>query len=56
VREPEQLVAQVRAVPLARLNDTREVLLIRFNAANPAAPAAEALISSATSAAADDTP
>jgi rod shape-determining protein MreC len=56
VREPEQLVAQVRAVPLAQLKDAREILLIQFNAANPAAPAAEALISSASSAPMDDTP
>jgi rod shape-determining protein MreC len=54
VREPEQLVAQVRAVPLAQLRDAREILLIQFNAANPAAPAAEALISSASSAITDD--
>jgi len=56
VREPDQLVAQVRAAPLARLTDTREVLLIEFNATNPAAPAAEALISGAVNAPADDTP
>jgi rod shape-determining protein MreC len=56
VREPDQLVAQVRAVPLAQLHDAREILLIQFNAANPAAPAAEALITSATTASADEAP
>jgi rod shape-determining protein MreC len=55
-REPEQLVALVRATPLAQIKDAREVLLIEFNAANPAAPAAEALISSASTSVGDDTP
>jgi rod shape-determining protein MreC len=37
-READQLLAQVRAEPRARLNRAREVMLIEFDAANPAAP------------------
>jgi rod shape-determining protein MreC len=37
-REANQLLAQVRAAPQARVDRTREVLLIEFDPANPAAP------------------
>ncbi len=39
-REANQLLAQVRAVPQAKVDRTREVLLIEFDPANPAAPPA----------------
>ena len=37
-READQLLAQVRAEPQAKINRAREVMLIEFDAANPAAP------------------
>ena len=37
-REANQLLAQVRAVPQAKLDRAREVMLIEFDPANPAAP------------------
>ena len=43
-REPGQLVAQVQAEPLALIDRAREVMLIEFDPAHPAAPpAAQAL-------------
>ena len=43
-READQLLAQVRAEPQAKINRAREVMLIEFDTANPAAPpAAQAL-------------
>jgi rod shape-determining protein MreC len=38
-REANQLLAQVRAAPQAGIDRAREVMLIEFNPANPAAPA-----------------
>jgi rod shape-determining protein MreC len=37
-REANQLLAQVRAAPQAGIDRAREVMLIEFNPANPAAP------------------
>jgi rod shape-determining protein MreC len=37
-READQLLAQVRAEPRAQINRAREVMLLEFDAANPAAP------------------
>ena len=37
-REAEQLLAQVRAAPQAKIDRAREVMLIEFDQANPAAP------------------
>ena len=37
-REANQLLAQVRAAPQAKVDRTREVMLIEFDPANPAAP------------------
>jgi rod shape-determining protein MreC len=37
-REANQLLAQVRAAPQARIDRAREVMLIEFDPANPAAP------------------
>jgi rod shape-determining protein MreC len=37
-RQANQLLAQVRAEPLARLDRSREVMLVEFDPANPAAP------------------
>ena len=43
-REPSQLVAQVQAEPAGRIDRAREVMLIDFDSASPAAPpAAQAL-------------
>jgi rod shape-determining protein MreC len=39
-REANQLLAQVRAAPQARVDRTREVMLIEFDPGNPAAPPA----------------
>ena len=48
-READQLLAQVRAEPEAKINRSREVMLIEFDAAHPAAPpAAQALIEAAS--------
>ncbi|HEV7432958.1 MAG TPA: rod shape-determining protein MreC [Steroidobacteraceae bacterium] len=48
-REANQLLAQVRAEPQAKVDRTREVMLIEFDPANPAAPPApEALIEAAS--------
>jgi rod shape-determining protein MreC len=41
-REPNQLLAQVRATPRAGIDRAREVMLIEFDPANPAAPPAPA--------------
>ena len=38
-REPNQLLAQVRAMPLAHVERDREVVLLQFEPAHPAAPA-----------------
>jgi rod shape-determining protein MreC len=46
-REPSQLVAQVQAEPLAQIDRTREVMLIEFDPANPAAPPAAQALSDA---------
>lgn len=46
-REANQLLAQVRAEPRAGINRAREVMLIEFDAANPAAPPAPLARSSA---------
>lgn len=55
-RTPEQLVAQVRAVPAARIDRAREVLLVEFDQANPAAPAAAEMINAASTADTEITP
>jgi rod shape-determining protein MreC len=48
-REANQLLAQVRAAPQARLDRAREVMLVEFEPANPAAPpAAQALAAAAS--------
>jgi rod shape-determining protein MreC len=48
-REPSELVAQVQAEPLGLIDRAREVMLIDFDAANPAAPpAAQALDEAST--------
>jgi hypothetical protein len=39
-RESKQLLAQVEAEPLARVDRAREVMLLDFDPAHPAAPAA----------------
>jgi rod shape-determining protein MreC len=49
-REANQLLAQVRAEPRARIDQTREVMLIEFDPANPAAPPAPEALSEASSA------
>ena len=46
-REPSQLVAQVQAEPLASIDRAREVMLIEFDPANPAAPPAAQALSEA---------
>lgn len=46
-REANQLLAQVRAEPRAGINRAREVMLIEFDTANPAAPPAPLARSSA---------
>jgi rod shape-determining protein MreC len=38
-RESNQLLAQVRAQPLAQIERDREVVLLQFEPAHPAAPA-----------------
>jgi len=43
-REANQLLAQVRAVPQAGIDRAREVMLIEFDPANPAAPARPAAL------------
>lgn len=48
-REANQLLAQVRAEPRARIDRTREVMLIEFDPANPAAPPAPEALSDAAS-------
>jgi rod shape-determining protein MreC len=50
-REANQLLAQVRAAPQAKVDRTREVMLIEFDPANPAAPPAPEAQSEASSAA-----
>ena len=46
-REPNQLVAQVQAEPLAMIDRAREVMLIEFDEAHPAAPPAAQALSDA---------
>jgi rod shape-determining protein MreC len=41
-RSANQLLAQVTATPLARMDGARELMLIEFNTANPAAPVTDA--------------
>jgi rod shape-determining protein MreC len=48
-REANQLLAQVRAEPRAKIDRTREVMLIEFDPANPAAPPAPEALSDASS-------
>lgn len=43
-REANQLLAQVRAEPLGRIASSREVMLLDFDPANPAAPPAAAAL------------
>jgi hypothetical protein len=38
-REPNQLLAQVRAMPLAHVERDREVVLLQIEPSHPAAPA-----------------
>ena len=52
-REANQLLAQVRAEPEAKINRAREVMLIEFNAMHPAAPPAAQALTDATT---TDTP
>ena len=47
-REANQLLAQVRAEPQAKVDRTREVLLIEFDPANPAAPPAPEALTEAS--------
>ena len=47
-REPSQLVAQVQAEPLAMIDQAREVMLIEFDPAHPAAPPAAQALSEAS--------
>ncbi|HEX9472992.1 MAG TPA: rod shape-determining protein MreC [Steroidobacteraceae bacterium] len=47
-REASQLVAQVQAEPLALMDRAREVMLIEFDPANPAAPPAAQALSEAS--------
>jgi rod shape-determining protein MreC len=47
-RQPNQLVAQVQAEPLAMIDRAREVMLIEFDAAHPAAPPAAQALSDAS--------
>jgi rod shape-determining protein MreC len=54
-RESRQLLAQVQAEPLARIDRAREVMLVEFDPTHPAAPAAAAPIPAATPAAAPAT-
>jgi rod shape-determining protein MreC len=51
-RSANQLLAQITATPLARMDGAREVMLIEFNAANPAAPVTDAQLLAPTTAAA----
>ena len=51
-RESKQLLAQVEAEPLARVDRAREVMLLDFDPAHPAAPAAAPLPLAATAPAA----
>lgn len=46
-REANQLLAQVRAAPEARLDRARELLLVEFDTANPAAPPTESALATA---------
>ena len=46
-REANQLLAQVRAEPLGKVARAREVMLLDFDAAHPAAPPSAALLSAA---------
>jgi rod shape-determining protein MreC len=48
-REANQLLAQVRAEPQAKVDRSREVLLIEFDPANPAAPPAPEALAEASS-------
>ena len=48
-REANQLLAQVRAEPQAKLNRAREVMLIDFDPANPAAPPTPQALADASS-------
>jgi rod shape-determining protein MreC len=48
-REANQLLAQVRAAPRAKIDRTREVMLIEFDPGNPAAPPAPEALSDASS-------
>ncbi len=48
-REANQLLAQVRAAPQARVDRTREVMLIEFDPSNPAAPPAPETLTEASS-------
>jgi rod shape-determining protein MreC len=48
-REANQLLAQVRAEPRAKIDRTREVMLIEFDPGNPAAPPAPEALSAASS-------
>jgi rod shape-determining protein MreC len=48
-REANQLLAQVRAEPQAKVDRTREVMLIEFDPANPAAPPAPDTLTEASS-------
>jgi cell shape-determining protein MreC len=52
-REPSQLVAQVQAEPLAMIDQAREVMLIEFDPAHPAAPPAAQALSEASAPAPD---
>lgn len=47
-REANQLLAQVRAAPQAKVDRTREVMLIEFDPANPAAPPAPEILTEAS--------
>jgi rod shape-determining protein MreC len=48
-REANQLLAQVRAAPQAKVDRTREVMLIEFDPSNPAAPPAPEALAEASS-------
>ena len=46
-REANQLLAQVRAEPLGRISSSREVMLLDFDPAHPAAPPSAAALAEA---------
>lgn len=56
VREQNQLLAQVRARPLAHVDRARELMLVDFNPGNPAAPVATGNLATTNTSAAKNGP